>query len=187
MKSFPFPNQHLLTITAVALLTSVNLLAMPSPIARWNADGNVQPEPGGKASTINSVDIAYKQGIAAKAFSFNGKTSELEAELVPNSLKLPAMTWSVWIRPTKPTGYQSNQTILNATYYTLTIEGGQLVISANGRTIKSADPVRWDTWQHVAVVFATDHATIYHRGKTTATPRRTSDITTLYLKKFASS
>ena len=177
MKSFSFPNQQLLTSTAVALLTAGTLLAVPSPIARWNADGNVQPEPGGKARTINSVDIAYKQGVAGKAFSFNGKTSEIEAELVLNSFKFPTMTWSVWIRPTESAGNQSQyQTILSSKpgYYSLTIANGQLAINANGRS-KPVAPVKWNIWQHVAVVFASDHATIYHRGGTTTIPLRNAD------------
>lgn len=183
MKSPSFSNQHFLMTSVVALLAAGSLFALPEPIACWHADGDDQPEPDGKARTTNSVDIAYRQGITGKAFSFNGKTSEFEAELIPNSLKSPAMTWSVWIRPAKPTGYHS-QTILSATYYVLSIEGGQFTIYANGRTAKSEEPVKWDTWQHVAVVFATDHATIYHKGKTTTTPRITNDLISLYLKKL---
>jgi len=181
MESPSFSNQHLLTTIAVALLTSISLYALPEPIARWNADGDVQPEPGGKARTVSSEDIAYKTGVAGKAFSFNGHSSVIEAELVAKSPEITTMTWSVWIRPTESAG---EHIILSADPFShaITVSNGQLSIYCGGRHRPIA-PIKTGVWQHVAVVFAPDHAIVYHRGGTTTIPLRTADAA-LYQKSL---
>ena len=165
--------KHKLSITAVTLLTASSLFALPDPIARWNADGDVQPEPGGKARTTNSVAITYKAGVAGKAFAFDGKTSEIETDLVLKSPEITTMTWSVWIRPTESAG---EHIILSADPYShaITITSGQLSIYCEGRHRPIA-PIKWGVWQHVAVVFAADHATVYHRGGTATIPLRAAE------------
>ena len=165
--------KHKLSITAVALLTASSLFALPEPIARWNADGDVQPEPGGKARTTKSVEIAYRAGVAGKAFNFDGTTSEIETDLVLKSSETPTTTWSVWIKPTESAGQRQ---ILSADpyFHSLFITDGKLSVHAGQRDTPVA-PVKWNVWQHVAVVFAPDHATVYHRGGTATIPFRVED------------
>ena len=170
-----------LKTSTVALLTVGSLLAAPAPIACWHADGDVQPDHGGKARTTNSVDIAYRQGITGKAFSFNGKSSVIEADLVLKSPEITTITWSVWIKPTESTG---EHVILSADPYShaFTITNGQLSIYCEGRHRPIA-PVKWGVWQHVAVIFAPDHAIVYHRGKSATIPLRGTD-SSLYQKNL---
>jgi pimeloyl-ACP methyl ester carboxylesterase len=134
---------------------------MPKPVACWKADGQAQPEAGTEARTTNAIDITFKQGVAGKAFSFNGKTSVIQAAFEWKSAS-PAATWSVWIRPTESTEQMeilSNDPFANALY----IRNGKIAIYNAGRNLEFGQ-VKWGTWQHVAVVFAADHVTVYDRG-----------------------
>ena len=173
--------KHKLSTPVVVLLTSISLYALPESIARWNADGDVQPEPGGKARTVNSEDIAYKQGVAGKAFSFNGKSSVIEAELVAKSPGFTTMTWSVWLRPNESAG---DHTILSDGYSNeIAIINGQLTIFYGGHN-KRVAPVKWGAWQHVAVVYGPDHVIVYHRGGTATIPLRAEEPSLLQKALF---
>lgn len=148
-------------LTALALLTASSLLALPEPIACWKADGQAQPEAGAHARTTRAIDIAYRQGVAGKAFSFDGKTSVIEAAFEWKSAS-PTTTWSVWIRPTEsPRQLEilTNGPFANALY----IRNGKIAIYNAGRNLEFGK-VKWGAWQHVAVVFAPDHVTVYDRG-----------------------
>jgi pimeloyl-ACP methyl ester carboxylesterase len=150
-----------LTTAALTLLTATALLALPEPVACWKADGQAQPEAGTEARTTNAIDISYKQGVTGKAFSFNGKTSVIQAAFEWKSPS-PNATWSVWIRPSKSIGQMeilSNDPFTNSLY----IRNGRIAIYNAGRNLEFG-PVKWGVWQHVAVVFAADHVTVYDRG-----------------------
>ena len=150
-----------LTTTSLVLLTASHILAMPEPVACWKADGQTQPEAGTAARTTKEIDIAYKQGVSGKAFSLNGKTSVIEAAFAWKSTSAAA-TWSVWIRPTESTGQMeilTNDPFANALY----IRNGKIAIYNAGRNLEFGQ-VKWGAWQHVAVVFAPDHVTVYDRS-----------------------
>ena len=154
-------NYSALTTTALSLLTATRMLALPEPIACWKADGQAQPEAGTWARTTNAIDITYKQGVAGKAFSFNGKTSVIEAAFEWKS-ESNATTWSAWIRPNKSDSQMeilSNAPFSNSLY----IRNGKIAIYNAGRNLEFGE-VKWGVWQHVAVVFAGDHVTVYDRG-----------------------
>ena len=150
-----------LTTTAFVLLTASNILAAPDPVACWKADGQTQPEAGTEARTTNAIDITYKQGVAGKAFAFNGKTSVIQSAFEWMSAS-PAATWSVWIRPTE--SIQQMEIISNDPFaQSLYIRNGRIAIYNAGRNLEFGQ-VKWGVWQHVAVVFAADHVTVYDRG-----------------------
>ncbi len=150
-----------LAAPTAALLTASSLFALPAPVACWKADGQAQPEAGGRARTTREIDIAYRQGVTGKAFSFNGENSLIEAAL---EWKTPsaAMTWSAWIRPS-----QSDQQleILSSSpfFNSLYIRNDKITIYNAGRNLEFGR-VKWGVWQHVAVVFAADHVTVYDRS-----------------------
>lgn len=151
----------ILTATALLSLASGNVLALPQPVACWKADGQTQPEAGTEARTTKATEIGFKQGVAGKAFAFNGKTSVIEAAFEWKSAS-PAMTWSVWIRPTESTQQMeilTNDPFVNALY----IRNGRIAIHNSGRNLEFG-PVKWGVWQHVAVVFGADHVTVYDRS-----------------------
>lgn len=150
-----------LTTAALTLLTATALPALPEPVACWKADGQAQPEAGTEARTTNAIDISYKQGVAGRAFFFNGKTSVIQAAFEWKSPS-PTATWSVWIRPSKSIGQMeilSNDPFTNSLY----IRNGRIAIYNAGRNLEFGE-VKWGVWQHVAVVFAADHVTVYDRG-----------------------
>ena len=154
-------NYNALATTALSLLTATRMLALPEPLACWKADGQAQPEAGTTARTTRAIDIAYRQGVSGKAFYFNGETSLIEAAFAWKSAS-PTTTWSVWIRPTKSTRQMeilSNAPFSNSLY----IRNGKIAIYNAGRNLDFGE-IKWGVWQHVAVVFAADHVTVYDRG-----------------------
>ena len=149
-----------LTTTALVLLTACDLLALPKPVACWKADGQEQPEAGTHVRTTRAIDIAYRQGVAGKAFYFNGETSLVEAAFAWKSASTTT-TWSAWIRPTespRQLDILSNAPFSNSLY----IRNGKIAIYNAGRNLEFGK-VKWGAWQHVAVVFAPDHVTVYDR------------------------
>ena len=154
-------NYNALATTALSLLTATRMLALPEPVACWKADGQAQPDAGTTARTTRAIDIAYRQGVSGKAFYFNGETSLIEAAFAWKSAS-PTITWSVWIRPTKSTRQMeilSNAPFSNSLY----IRNGKIAIYNAGTNLEFGQ-VKWGVWQHVAVVFAADHVTVYDRG-----------------------
>jgi pimeloyl-ACP methyl ester carboxylesterase len=150
-----------LTTTSLVLLAASRILALPEPVACWKADGQAQPEAGTTARTTRAIDIAYRQGISGKAFYFNGETALIEAAFAWKSTS-PTTTWSAWIRPTKSNRQMeilSNAPFSNSLY----IRNGKIAIYNAGRNLEFGS-VKWGVWQHVAVVFAADHVTVYDRS-----------------------
>ncbi|MEN9974371.1 MAG: hypothetical protein RLZZ282_377, partial [Verrucomicrobiota bacterium] len=122
------------TAFVTALIGASSLLALPEPLASWKADGQAQPEAGTEARTTNAIDIAYRQGITGKAFSFNGKTSVIETAFEWKSPS-PTTTWSVWIRPTEST--QQLEILSNDPFtHALYIRKGKITIYNAGRNLE---------------------------------------------------